>query len=238
MLRNIVIGMIALIGSSAIVFADAKQEVLAAAKKLAESDNYSWTTIAEGAGGFVGGGSEGKTRNDGLTLLVLNLRDGSAQVIFKGDKGAFRTPDEGWQAIGAENADQGGPGRMIANMIRTYQPPAQQALNLASKAQDLQKTDDGYSGTLSAEDAKALMQRRIGRRQGADAGAGPEFADAKCAVRFWTSNDMLTKFQFTIEGTMSIQGEQRQINRTTTVQIKDVGTTTIDVPPEAKEKMG
>ena len=185
------------------------------------------------------GGSDGKTQKDGLTMLRLNLRAGSANVIFKGDKGAVETSDDGWQAIPSLDADRAGPRdvlQMVAVMIRTYRAPANQALNLASKSEDLQKSDDGsYSGTLPPDEAKALMQRRAGRREGA--GGGPDVKDAKASVNFWTKDGMLVKFQFNVQGTMTVQGEERQINRTTSVEIKDVGTTKIEVPEAAAALM-
>lgn len=238
--KNLVATMIMLATAGA-ALADAKEDVLAAARKLADSENYSWTATTEGAGNVSGGGSEGKTEKDGLTLLVLNLRVGSAKVIFKGDKGAVETPDEGWQSIPSATDDASGRGvlPMVANMIKTYQPPAVQAMNLVAKLQDLQKTGDGFAGTLSADEAKSLLQRRVGRRQNADgAGGGPEFKDARGTVRFWTTNDVLTKFQFNLQGTMTLNGESREIDRTTTVEIKDIGTTKIEVPEEARGKMG
>jgi hypothetical protein len=168
-------------------------------------------------------------------------------------------------AAGGPGAGGGGGGpnaaRMVANMIRNYQPPAAQAMNLAGKAQDLKKTDDGgYTGTLSADDAKALMQRRVGRGMGTGRGGGgggggaaaggggagggaggpPDVKDPKATVTFWTDNaGQLSKFQFNVQGKMTTRdGQEREINRTTTVQFKDVGTTKIDVPAEAKAKMG
>lgn len=233
----IVASLLISLGLAGAALADPKEEVLAAAKKVADSESYSWTTTAEGGGGMGAGGSEGKTQKDGLTLLVLNLRSGSANVLFKGEKGAVETPDEGWQAIPALDPDRAGPRdvlQMVAAMIRTYRAPANQALNLASKSEDLQKfADDSYSGTLPPDEAQALMQRRAGRREG----TGPDVKDAKATVSFWTKDGMLTKFQFHVQGTMTMQGEERQIDRTTTVQIKDVGTTKMEVPEAAQALM-
>jgi hypothetical protein len=227
---------------------DAKEEVTAAVKKLQDSDNYSWTTSTRGGGGG-GGGVEGKTQKDGLTHLDMEMRDGRMQVVLKGDKSAFHTPD-GWQST----ADAGntpppdpnaggrpGPARMISNMVRNYQPPAAQAQHLAEAAQDLKRVDDGYEGTLSEEEAKALLQRRVGRREGGGGGGpgggGPEFKDAKGSVRFWSKDDVLTKFEFNVTGTMVRDGEERPIDRTTTVEIKDVNSTKIEIPEEARAKM-
>jgi hypothetical protein len=49
---------------------------------------------------------------------------------------------------------------------------------------------------------------------------------------------VITKYQSHVQGTVTMQGEDRQIDRTTTVEIKDVGTSKIEVPDEAKKAAG
>ena len=51
MFRTILVGMLAVAGSAALLRADAKEDVQAAAKKLADSDNYSWKQTTEGGFG-------------------------------------------------------------------------------------------------------------------------------------------------------------------------------------------
>jgi hypothetical protein len=155
--------------------------------------------------------------------------------------------------------------RMIGGMLRNYQPPGAQAAHLASVAQDVKKNADGsYTATLSEDEARALMQRRAGRRmgdgqgQGPGAGAGggagggggagaggpgrgapPEVKDPKATVTFWTDPaGEVNKFQFHMSGTMSGRdGQERPIDRTTAVEFKDIGTTKIELPEEAKAKL-
>ena len=61
--------------------------------------------------------------------------------------------------------------------------------------------------------------------------------DAKCTVHFWVKDGVLSKLQYEVSGTVNFRGEDREIDRTTTVEIKDVGATTIEVPEEAKAKL-
>jgi len=56
-------------------------------------------------------------------------------------------------------------------------------------------------------------------------------------VKFWVKDGVLSKYQYNVQGTMNIGGNDREINRTTTVEIKDVGTTKLTVPDEAKKKL-
>lgn len=66
MLKSIV-AILLILGSAALVRADTKDEVQAAAAKLADSPNYSWTTNMES--GQFSSSSSGKTQKDGLTSL-------------------------------------------------------------------------------------------------------------------------------------------------------------------------
>ena len=219
--------------------ADVKDDLTAAAKKLADSDNYSWTTGAKRPAGAIAGGGDGKIQRDGLTILNLGIRGETTMIVFKDGKGAFQSPGESWKSVGgaadASTQPATGDARMIASMIATYKPPAAQALSLIEKAQDLHQADDGsIAGTLSADDAKALIQRRMVR----GGGGAVEVQDPAGDVKFWTADGVLRKFQLHLTGQMNVAGQERDINRTTTVEIKDVGTTKLDAPDEAKAKMG
>src|SRR5690242_10919992 len=96
MLRNLFTAGILVFSSALIARADPKSDVQSAAKKLADSPNYSWTQTVEG--GFGAGTSEGKTQKDGLTSYVLRMRDNEVPVVFKGEKGAIKLED-GWKSV-------------------------------------------------------------------------------------------------------------------------------------------
>jgi hypothetical protein len=57
--------------------------------------------------------------------------------------------------------------------------------------------------------------------------------DASGAVKFWLKDGLISKYEFKVKGT--INGNARE--RTTTVEIKDVGTTKLEVPKGAKKKL-
>src|SRR5689334_17612886 len=200
--NRITVVAIVVLTSSAALFADAKDDVAAAVKRLSESDNYSWTTSSQGPQGKLAGGGEGKTQRDGLTILNLGVPDAMTTIIFKRGRGAFHPADGEWQAVGGDNGsattapNPSGDARMIASMIATYRPPAEQARDLAGKAQDLHKSadDDSVGGTLSADDAKTLIQRRIVR----GAGGAVEVKNPSATVKFWISDGLPRKFQFHI----------------------------------------
>lgn len=229
MLKSI-LASFAIVASSALpLYAAPKDDVAAAAKKLADADNYSWTSTTEG--GF-SATAEGKTQKDGLTQVKTTFGDNTVEVVLKGDKGALKT-DDGWKTA-AEVADQQGPQRFVGRMIQNFKSPATQAKELAEKTADLKKADDAWAGDLTEEGAKGLMT--FGRRGGNN--AAPTIANAKGTAKFWTAADgQLKKFQYNVKGTITVNGEDRDVDRTTTVEIKDVGSTKVEVPAEAKAKL-
>ena len=185
------------------------------------------------------GGTEGKTQKDGLTSLSIKRGDNTVQVIFKGEKGAIKMGDEEWKSLSdpAQGDAQQGPGRFIAGMVRGFKTPAAQAESVLEKVQDLQKADDAYSAPLTEEGAKELLT--LGRRRNPNAGNdnnAPQVSNAKGSVKIWTKDGQASKIQYTVQGTVSRNGQDREVNRTTTVEITEVGNTKVEVPAEAKEK--
>ena len=68
-------------------------------------------------------------------------------------------------------------------------------------------------------------------------GQAPEVSNAKGSAKFWIKDGVITKYQFKVSGTISRNGNDVNIDRTTTTEIKDVGTTKVTVPDEAKSKL-
>lgn len=238
MKRNLLISAALLLaGSLVAVHAAPKEDVTAAAKKLSDGGNYSWkTTVAMPEGGQGGrnrGPTEGKTSQAGITELKMTSGDNTTQAFLKGDKAVLSNPDGGWQTLD-EVANSQGRGRGMAGTLRNFKAPATQAAELATDAKDLKKDGDAYACDLSEERAKALLSFRGGRGGG---GEGPTVSDAKASVKFWVKDGILSKYEFKVTGKVSFNGNDRDVDRTTTVEIKDVGTTKVEVPEEVKKKL-
>ena len=229
MFKSLLISALALSAPAMIAFADAKDDVKAAAKKLAEGGNYSWHTAVEG--GF-SSTTDGQTQKDGASSLKLTFGDNTREVLIKGDKAAVKT-DDGWKSA-AELADAQGPERFMARMATTFRAPAAQATEAVDKVKELKKDGDAYSADLTEEGAKDLLSF-AGRRGGNN--QGPQISGAKGNIKFWVKDGALAKMQYTVEGKMTFNGEDRDVNRTTTTEIKDVGSTKVEIPADAKPKL-
>jgi hypothetical protein len=239
MKRNVLLSALVLI-TGPLLAADSGNTVKDAARKLAEKGNYSWKTTIEAAGGGGGGGrfrpgpTEGKTEKDGYTLLSMTRGDNTIEAVLKGSKGAIKTANDGWKSLVDATADAGGgqpnPARFIGRMLQNFKAPAAQAEDLADRAKELKSAEGAYSGDLTEEGAKSLLT--FGRGRG---GNGPEISGAKGSVKFWIKDGVLSKIQLNVQGKVSFNGNDRDVDRTTTIEIKDVGTTTVTVPDDAKK---
>jgi hypothetical protein len=232
MFKHVLLGAVGVLALPALVATAApKDDVQAAAKKLADTGSYSWHQATEG--GF-SSTTDGKIQKDGTASLKLTFGDNTREVLIKGGKAAVKT-DDGWKSS-TELQDAQGPERFLARMATGFRPPATQAEEVLGKVKDLKKGDDNsYSADLTEEGAKDLMT--LGRRRGGDNNQGPQISNAKGNVKFWTKDGALSKMQYTVEGKMTFNGEDRDVNRTTTVDISDVGTTKVEIPADAKSKL-
>jgi len=209
-----------------------KDDLLAAAKKLAQQ-GYSWKTTLE-MGNF-SNVSEGKADKDGLVQLSITFNDNTTQVFLKGEKGAVKLQDQDWQSMAElTSADSGqrGPGRFMGRMLRNYKAPAAQVEELVGKTQEIRKEGDAYTADLTEAGAKGQLS--MGGRRG---GAAPEVSNAKGSVRISLRDGLVSKYELRLQGTMTFNGEDRDVSRTTTIEIKDVGKTNLEVPDDARKKL-
>jgi hypothetical protein len=213
------------------VSAAAKDEVAAAAKALGEKPNYSWkiTVVVPESARFKPGPTEGKADKEGTIYLTLSFGDNMTEAVVKGSKAVYTNQDGDWQLT---SEDSEGPGRFMGAMLNNYNPPAKQAAEIAGQVKELKKEGDVYSGELTEEGAKTLMRFRRG------GGDGPEIKDAKGTAKFWVKDGVLSKYEYAVKGQMNFNGNDIDVDRTTTTEIKDVGTTKVVVPEAAKKKLG
>jgi hypothetical protein len=246
MLKRSIIGLVSILAMSAVVaFADSKDDIKGALQKVTDSSSYSWTTNVEG--GMMRGTTQGKQDKDGTIWLSMQFRDSTFEIIIKGDKIAVKT-DDGWKSSGElmEGADDAGgpppPERFAAMIAQNFKAPVAQATENLDSLQNIQKTDSGFSADLSEDAAKKLLMFR--RRRNAttnpdDNNAAPQIdvSNAKATVGLKIGDSGLTQIQLHSTGTISFNGNDRDIDRTTTTDISNVGSTTIDIPAEAKAKL-
>jgi hypothetical protein len=231
-MKKLILCSTALLAAWSLSAADSKDDVTAAAKKLGEQGNYSWkttVTVPEDSP-FHPGPTDGKVEKDGYLDIKSSFGDNSYEIFKKGDKSVFTNPDGGWQTP-AEAQGQEGPGRFMAGMVRNAKAPGDQAAEIAAGVKEFKADGDAVGGDLTEDAAKNLLRFRRG------GGAGPTITDAKGSAKFWIKDGLLAKFEFKVSGKVDFNGNEMNQDRTTTIEIKDVGTTKVEVPEAAKKKL-
>lgn len=216
-------------------FADPKADVKAAATKLADAPCYSWTAKTEMANSqFPATTVVGKADKGGFAVLTSE-RDGTTTVaVRKGEKGVVKIDGE-WKTAEDLRAGGGGGGGggFRGGMLLRNALPAEDAVKMVDRIKDLKETDGCLSGDLTEAGAKELLAFR-----GRPGGNAPEPKNAKGSIKYWLKDGALAKVEVKISGTVTMQNEDRDISRTTTYEFKDVGSTKVEVPADAKAKIG
>jgi hypothetical protein len=137
----------------------------------------------------------------------------------------------GWG--GSEGRGTGTP-PAYSNLQRTLSRPHEEVAIIVAGYTEIRPEPDGASGTLSETNAKLLLVH-----------AGQKDITplhAKGTFRLWVKDGELTKYQVTLEGTLAVtaNGERREVtvHQTATTTLRAVGSTKIEVPEEARKKLG
>ena len=263
MKRNVLCAVMMLLAGS-LIAAD-KDDVSAAIAKLTAADNYGWkttTTNVPPPGSSdrrrVRQPDEGKALKSGLVSMTMpGMGAGTSnEVYMQGTNGAFQTP-AGWQSVadGLKDDTRGGLNipHLRALLILSTKTPVEQAGALLKGAKNITKINDAYVGELTDEGAKALLQPPFSQpsetvgisfeRGGPKAiteSTAPQITitDAKASVKYWIRDGILTKYEIKSKGRVEVDNlAPNDLDRTTTVEIKDVGSTKITIPDDAKKKM-
>jgi hypothetical protein len=201
------------------------EQVVAAAKALGNEPNYSWkqTVVVPEDAQFKPGPTEGKIEKGGITYFTLSFGDNTTKIYIQGEQSAVNGPDGDWQS--AKDMEQGeGPGRFVSRMVRNFKAPAAQAEALAGAVKEMKEDGDALGGELTEDGAKA--QLRFGN-----------VTNPKGSAKFWVKDGKLAKYEYKVTGKAEFNGNEFDVDRDTTVEITDVGTTKIDVPAEARKKL-
>ena len=238
-------GVLALAAAAPAWAFDDKDELKAAAKKLADAPNYSWTTTvknnADNPGGarMTPGPIEGNAEKDGAVWFSTKIGENPLEGALKGDKFAFKVRDQ-WMGVGDLPGAGGGqqgrpdPAMFMGRFLKNMRPGAAGVVDAIDKMQNVKSEGDGvYSGEFTPEGAKDLLSPNRG--QGGS--FAPNVTDARGSVKFWVKDGMIVKAESTLQGKMSFGQRETEINRTATTEFKDVGSTKLELPDEAKKRL-
>jgi len=209
--------------------ADPKSEVSDAIKKLTQQSGYSWTYTPKTEGSESArrqGPMEGKTEKDGVSYLKGEAGDITIEIAFKGEKMIVNYNGD-WLST----AEIGENNRTVQR-LKALKRPTDEAESLMGKSTALKKESDGvYSSEMDGTAAKEMFAL-LGKR-------AAEAPVAKGLVKFWVKDGQLAKYEFVVRGKITVGEDKREVDlsRTTTVEIKEVGSTKVSLPEDAKKKL-
>ena len=200
-------------------------EVRAAVALLADKTNYSWSaTVDQNDGRTSSRASGGKFQKDrGIFYYMQDGVGAQLDVYLQGGKVAMKMGGT-WKTFDEEFPDQ------RLRWIGRFKTPSAEASDLVEQVKELKKTGDAYIGDLAEDGVRSHLF--AGRRRG----NGPRISDGKGSVTFWIKDGILSKFTYSIQGKVRFNGGDMDLGRTTTVEIKEVGTTKLWIPEAASER--
>jgi hypothetical protein len=239
------------------LYAGPADDVVAAVKKIADAPNYSWTTTTEIADSqFPAMPSEGAAEKLGFSIVTRSFNGNTSQTVRKGEEVVMQNRDGDWVTMEEMRAQFGGGNRGGGQGAQGGQGgqgggnrgggrgfgggmfggggvlPAATAANFATKLKNLKVDGDTIVGTASGDEASALLAMPGGR---GGQGQGPRYSLVE--VKFWVKSGALVKYTVHSVGKFSTpDGEEREMDSTTTTEIKNVGSTKVEVPEGAKKK--
>jgi hypothetical protein len=155
------------------------------------------------------------------------------KAVAKGADGAWKTKAELQKA--SEDAGGFSPEMIVVMQINSFAAPAAQVQALVEKAKSVKKEADGtYSAELTEASVKDLLTPKM------PAGGGmPEMTvkDPKGTLKVWVKDGTLSKMELKLAGSMSFGDQDMPADRTTTNEIKEVGTTKVAAPEAAVKKL-
>ncbi len=234
MKRIIVLGLIGMVANTLCAADSSSTEKITKAATAVGSKNYSWATSTLEADGSPGklGTIQGKAEKGGVTCLSFSVGGLPVEVCMKGEKGTAKAL-EGWQTFD-EIAQAGGTAAAVVRYLRSYKTPVAETALLAGKVKEFTEADGAITGELKEDAVKELLLFGARQREGQEP---PKTTEAKGAVKFWIKDGALTKFEIKVSGKVIAGERESNINRTTTVELKDVGTTKMEVSDEARAKL-
>ncbi len=213
--------------------AEPTEDLANAAKKLSSAKNYTWSS-SRAFGDREPRTTTGQMGSGGHTLLKIPMRDSSIEVLIRNEKAAIKT-DAGWQLASSEaKGDENRRLRFLARMATGYEAPTKRVAELIAGIADLKVEEGAYHGTLTEDAAKKLLTfRRRGRGQGGEQREPPAINGASGSVKIFIKDGVLTKYELNVRGKVTFNDQERDMNRTTTVEFSKVDSTSFEIAEEA-----
>lgn len=212
-----------------------------AIEKLAKGSNYTWTTTFKFPDSpFHPGPLTGQIDGSGYLLVDQNVGNADFEAVVKDGLGILKLP-VGW--LSAQEILDGnppgaiGPAMLMSQVLFTVRKPDIEAAELLKMGAVFTRDDKGViTEQLSENAAVTLIRNGITGRPNPKA---PPLKQASGNVKFWLNEGSIEKYEINLQAQMMPSAHNNAVDfkPTTTVEITKVGTTKVQVPKAALEKL-
>lgn len=212
--------------------AQAQTVVADAISRMRAAQNYSWSQTTETPGApFSVPPVSGKADKDGYAIQDAKAAGNSLQVVTKVSRVVAKV-GAGWKT-----ADELGKGKVPADLaeLLVSRTPGDELQALAATVVSLQADADGsWHGKLDDDAAESIMSGFVKHRA-----PRPDMAlsSASGSLRVWVKDGLPQKYVLTTSGSISLPFGSRDITRTATVVISEIGSANVEIPAAAREKL-
>ena len=214
--------------------AQAQTVVADAISRMRAAQNYSWSQTTETPGApFSVPPVSGKADKDGYAIQDAKAAGNSLQVVTKASRVVAKV-GAGWKT---EDELGKGKGKVPADLaeLLVSRTPGDELQALAATVVSLQADADGsWHGKLDNAAAESIMSGFVKHRA-----PRPDMAlsSASGSLRVWVKDGLPQKYVLITSGLISLPFGSREITRTATVVISEIGSANVEIPAAAKEKL-
>lgn len=240
-LSNTMLLLIALLWAAGARGAETADVLKAAVEKLAKGTNYTWTkTFIFPDAPIHPGPIIGQIDASGYMALSQNIGNGDFAAVLKDGVGVLKLP-VGW--LSAAEIIQGNPegavnpAMLMSRVLFSVRKPDIEAAELLKQAASFTEDDKGVITEHLKESAVlTLIRNGVTGRPNPQS---PPLKAAKGKVKFWINAGMIEKYEIKLEAQMlpSARNNAVDFKPTTTVEFTNVGTTKVQVPDAARDKL-
>jgi hypothetical protein len=212
-----------------------------AVEKLARGSNYTWTTTFTFPDAPIHPGPlNGQIDATGYVLLSQNVGRGDFVAVVKNGLGVLKLP-VGW--LGAKEIIEGnpqgaiGPAMLMSRVLFNVRKPDVEVAELLKVGAAFTQDDKGViTEQLDESAAATLIRNGVTGRPNPQA---PPLKQARGNVKYWVNDGLIEKYEINLQGQLLPSAHQNAVDfkPTTTVEITNVGTTKVQVPDAAREKL-